>query len=396
MDIQHITRLDEFDALREAWESTAAADPHANVFVSWAWLRGWFEHCPHNWLVLAARPDAQSPHVGFLPLGIDPTPAWFRLDQQIILRLGAFPAADYTGFVCRPEHKRQALSAFADYVQNELDWDRFEMREVSDPALGQWLQEIDADQFDVASSSATPCPQIDLTDDWEAYLRQCVSPATRKTLRRRLRGIEQLDGFNMTDASDDNLAEQIDTVLALWTRRWPGRATSQELDCWRSILTRCHQAGSLWLRVLWRDRTPIAAAAGFIDLPHRRFCGYILGVNPDFRDFSPGTVLIAHAIRDCIERGLKHFDFLRGDEAYKYSFGATDRFNQNVTITRNRLRTTMRAATSRLRDRLAIRTRTRAALDWLRQVLPQHHHSASDVTAEIPPQPSHGVTSGIM
>lgn len=388
MDIQRITRLDEFDALREAWDAAAAADPHANVFVSWPWLRGWFEHCPHNWLVLAARPDSQSPYVGFLPLGIDPTPAWFRVDRQITLRLGAFPTADYTGFVCRPEHKRHALSAFAGYVQNELDWDRFEMREVSDPALGQWLQAIDPDQFDVGSSRATPCPQIDLPDDWEKYLRQCVSPATRKTLRRRLRGLEELEGFRITDASDENIHDQISSLLGLWTKRWPGRAKVQELDCWRSILTHCHDAGSLWLRVLWRDRTPIAAAAGFIDLPHLRFCGYILGVNPDFRDFSAGTAMIAHAIRDSIARGLKHFDFLRGDESYKYSFGATDRFNQNVIITRNRLRTTARAAASRLRDRLAIRTRTRAALNWLRQMLP-HHAASSEEQETIPTQPSH-------
>ena len=32
-------------------------------------------------------------------------------------------------------------------------------------------------------------------------------------------------------------------------------------------------------------------------------------------------VLLAHLIRDAIERGKRRFDFLRGEERYKYEFG---------------------------------------------------------------------------
>ena len=36
---------------------------------------------------------------------------------------------------------------------------------------------------------------------------------------------------------------------------------------------------------------------------------------------APGIVLLGHVIRDAIERGVPVFDFLRGEEPYKYSFG---------------------------------------------------------------------------
>jgi len=36
---------------------------------------------------------------------------------------------------------------------------------------------------------------------------------------------------------------------------------------------------------------------------------------------APGIVLLAHVIRDAIDRGFPVFDFLRGEEPYKYGFG---------------------------------------------------------------------------
>ena len=47
---------------------------------------------------------------------------------------------------------------------------------------------------------------------------------------------------------------------------------------------------------------------------------------------APGIVLLAHVIRDAIDRGIPVFDFLRGEEPYKYGFGPTpeDLFNIRV------------------------------------------------------------------
>ena len=42
-------------------------------------------------------------------------------------------------------------------------------------------------------------------------------------------------------------------------------------------------------------------------------------------DLSPGIVGTATYLRDRIDRGDERFDFLRGDEPYKYGWGAIDR-----------------------------------------------------------------------
>ncbi len=44
----------------------------------------------------------------------------------------------------------------------------------------------------------------------------------------------------------------------------------------------------------------------------------------DFAHRGPGWVLLAYLIQYAIADGFKVFDFLQGDEAYKYHFGSQD------------------------------------------------------------------------
>ena len=50
---------------------------------------------------------------------------------------------------------------------------------------------------------------------------------------------------------------------------------------------------------------------------------YNSGFAPAHAALSPGLVLLAHVIRDAIARGRRRFDFLRGEERYKYDFEPT-------------------------------------------------------------------------
>ena len=71
------------------------------------------------------------------------------------------------------------------------------------------------------------------------------------------------------------------------------------------------------------DPRPAAAVIGYTDQD-----GYYLynsAYDPDLRGASPGVVLLSELIRSSIERGLEVFDFLKGDETYKFKMGARSR-----------------------------------------------------------------------
>ena len=61
---------------------------------------------------------------------------------------------------------------------------------------------------------------------------------------------------------------------------------------------------------------------------------YLSGFDPAFAEFSPGMLLIAHAISQAMCEKAGCFDFLRGGEAYKYAWGAHDSHTYRRTIHR--------------------------------------------------------------
>ena len=87
-----------------------------------------------------------------------------------------------------------------------------------------------------------------------------------------------------------------------------------------------------------------AARIAFLDLPDGPIAAFVTlewdgtvglynsGFAPARAALSPGLVLLAHVVRDAIERGRRRFDFLRGEERYKYEFGPTPEPVHLVTI----------------------------------------------------------------
>ncbi|MBI5956281.1 MAG: GNAT family N-acetyltransferase, partial [Chloroflexi bacterium] len=57
---------------------------------------------------------------------------------------------------------------------------------------------------------------------------------------------------------------------------------------------------------------------------------YNSGFDPEFAHLSVGVAAAAFSIQDCLALGRRTMDFLRGDEPYKYDFGAIDRAIFNI------------------------------------------------------------------
>ena len=67
----------------------------------------------------------------------------------------------------------------------------------------------------------------------------------------------------------------------------------------------------------------VAAGIGYAD--ESGYYLYNSAYDPDFRRVSPGVVLLSELIRTAIGDGLEVFDFLKGEETYKFRMGARRR-----------------------------------------------------------------------
>jgi len=332
MKISTIDNIKGLDNLREDWSAAYLADPYTTIHRSWSWLRGWVEYTPYDWLVIGLKKHSLSSYIAFLFLVKEVTSK-----NEYRLYMGGHPLSAHTGFVCVPEYTDQAIATFSNFIQKQLKWDVFEMKDVSDPRLDIFLNSFSSRKFNRCKITATPCPYISLPSTWDQYLRDGLSRSASKELKYKTRRIERQNGFRLIQAKHDNLNEQIETLLTLWQLRW-GAKPEAELDSYRAIFRRCFEVNSLYLNILWINKTPVAARVGFVDRQKNVFSGFLSAWNNDFAKLSPGKVMFGYSIRYAIQNGFSGYDFGRGNSDYKFTFGAKERFNKNVIIVRNDFR----------------------------------------------------------
>ena len=76
-------------------------------------------------------------------------------------------------------------------------------------------------------------------------------------------------------------------------------------------------------------------AAGILVVDGDRLMFYNAGSDPEARELSPGVLLAGESVRFASEHGMRAFDFLRGNEPYKYEWGSVDEPIQRLLVRRD-------------------------------------------------------------
>jgi CelD/BcsL family acetyltransferase involved in cellulose biosynthesis len=172
------------------------------------------------------------------------------------------------------------------------------------------------------------CPVIDLPNDWEAYL-SALDKKNRHELRRKIRraegGTEKVDWYIV--GPSHNINEELERFLALMAASQYDKANflsdEQNLSFFKKIAVVAYHNN--WLQLNFLRINDKAAAAYLNFIYEDRVLVYNSGLSPEeYGHLSPGIVLLAYNIRHAIETGHKLFDFLRGNETYKYRMGGKD------------------------------------------------------------------------
>jgi CelD/BcsL family acetyltransferase involved in cellulose biosynthesis len=338
--IESVKALAEF---RGEWEAVYAADPEGQIYLSWMWMSKWLTVLPLPKAILAARPEGSSAYAAFFPLALHVKERDGGGFYNYI-NMGGNYCADYTGFICRPEFEEQAIPALAEGIK-QLNWAELKLDYfcASDRRAGLFLQAFDASAFEIAETARidrdninhTVAPFAPLPGDWEAYLGGRLSANMRQKVRRLLRQIDSSGEFRVTHADAGTIAHDFEILIRFWTDQWGDRLgphLAHALKQYRTMLRHAFDSGSLLLPVLWQGDRPVAALAILVDATKRAYHFFIAGRDKTFDGPQPGLTLHAHSIRHAIANGIGLYDFLRGDEPYKYSFGVEERRIQYIRV----------------------------------------------------------------
>ena len=345
MRIDVIDDYETLIALKANWEAVYECDPESQFFLSWTWLTRWLETDDSQWFILAAAPDAQgSDYVAFFPLRLKTKKKKSGGFYNEISFAGK-GLSDYAGLICTVEHETAAISAFANHLKRS-NWARlnFNCLRASDnrrqllfaPFVGKNFKRTEYRAINKTDNvDNNICPYVTLPNDWDSYL-ETVSTNTRQKIRRFLRKIENSDEFHITLSDADTIESNVDVLLGFWRTQWgprKGDRLQTILKTNRTMLNRSFEEGALFLPVIWQGDRPLAATASFIDRTKGALLFFIGGRDETFRGPPPtGFLLHAWSIRHAIDQGFKMYDFLRGNEPYKYVFGSQESYIKHLVV----------------------------------------------------------------
>lgn len=365
-----------FDSIDAAtWDALVDATPAATPFSRWAVHRAWWDAYGSNAheqtlavIPLGAPDDA--PPVAIVPLmhrhEVEPDDAILRTrmraadraphtpvepDRKAIF-FGASYHADYATVLARPEDVPAVAEAVAAALARPSQtgddhpepWDVVDLRRLrhDDPAAEALAVALATPArehgWQVVREPEDVCPVLDLPAgiDFESYLGT-LGKKERHEVRRKLRRAEAAGEVRLERSADPGA--DLDAFIDLHQGRWgdeglfpatPGGAQSRAF--FSGLFDRCGAESCLALHFLTVAGRRIAAGVWFDDGQTLFF--YNAGTDPNARELSPGVLLVALSIRAALANGRTRFDFLRGDEPYKYEWGAVDQPIQRLLVVR--------------------------------------------------------------
>jgi CelD/BcsL family acetyltransferase involved in cellulose biosynthesis len=266
-------------------------------------------------------------------------PLFRTANGEPVLRLvGSAEIMDYLDLIAAPEDTPPFVDALFDALAAlpAEEWRRLEFRNLrpGSPSIPALERAAAARGWSVTREDLQPCPVIALPDSWEEYLER-LDKKQRHEIRRKLRraeGAEETVEVRMADFS--RLPAEVDDFLALMAgdRRKADFLTPVMRTQFHELAAEAASAGILQLAFLLVDGRK---AAGFFNFDYRnRIWVYNSGMNAEFAILSPGWVLLAHLVRLAIENRHSAFDFLRGNEVYKFQWGGIPEILQKIEIGR--------------------------------------------------------------
>jgi CelD/BcsL family acetyltransferase involved in cellulose biosynthesis len=337
MKIETYTDLSGFDALAEEWNDLLKRSAFDTLFLTWEWQRTWWEHLGEGDLFLITLRDDQGHLAGIAPLYRTVSAG----GERKLSIVGCLDVSDYLDIIVAQGHETEVYGALLDYLNSAemADWDVAELCNVPEisPAH-QALAEMAVEHgHEFRTLVEDVCPVIDLPATWDAYL-DSLDKKQRHEIRRKMRRIQrEADVHWYIVDQDRDMAEEIEAFIELHQKSSADKddfMDEQMKGFFHAVAHVLQPPGWLQLAFIEVDGQK---AASMLNFDYKdAILVYNSGYDPQHRaHLSSGIVLLAYCIQHAIELGRARFDFLRGDEAYKYRFGAKETKVYRLIIVRS-------------------------------------------------------------
>jgi CelD/BcsL family acetyltransferase involved in cellulose biosynthesis len=327
------------DELESEWNLLLDRTASHVPFMRYEYLQTWWEtRGGGEWpqsarlVLITARRDGKL--VGAAPL--------FHVENHAgkpaLLLTGSIEITDYLDLLAGQDDLAEFCSELLSFLSSAdlPHWETLDLYNIIDssPTLPALQNAAAQKGWGHSQEKLQHSPYIPLPGDWEAYLAG-IDKKQRHEIRRKMRRAEESEvPFSWYIVNDPEKIEQETTAFMELMAYEPEKAaflTDAMRQHFYKMVACSFEKSCLHMAFLTIGGEKAAGYFGFDYL--NRLWIYNSGINPAFREFSPGWVLLGYLLKWANETGFSEFDFMRGNEEYKYRFGAVDRFVVRALLT---------------------------------------------------------------
>jgi CelD/BcsL family acetyltransferase involved in cellulose biosynthesis len=332
--VAQVADLAQLGSLEPEWRDLAVR--RGNGFVTPEWFGAWARHYGEEqmpFVPVLRGPDGALR--GLLPLALP------RSGHPRVCRIAGSNLGDRFHPVCEPDAEAEVAAAAGEALAEAPEpWSVISLEHVQvDEPWVEALGDATGRRLSTRRRIAAPLPLIDIAahESWDAYLATRSSNFRQQVRRFARRADREAELRIRRTDSAAGLEADMQTFFELHDMRFTERGGSS-ISAQRARSFHLDFAAAAleqgWLR-LWHlelDGKPAAAWYGW--RLGERYSYYNSGFDPAFSSLSPGLVLISAVIESAFEEGASEFDFLLGEESYKYRFAERERTVSDVTLAR--------------------------------------------------------------
>jgi CelD/BcsL family acetyltransferase involved in cellulose biosynthesis len=331
-----------FAVLAREWNPLLKRSRFDNLFSTYEWQTTWWENLGTGdlWIVAFRRRDTNA-LVGIAALYLLTMASGPDAGKRQLNLVGCIEVSDYLDLIIEQGWEGAVYERLLGWLHSAdaPEWDIFDLCNL--PEVSATYRDLPAlyaaNGLDVEVFQEDTAPQFTLPRRFEEYLQNQVDKKQRHEIRRKQRRAEREATTGLMLVGKQHVLEaEVDDFVALQRASREDKAefmTSEMRRFFLAVARRTLDMGVL--RLFFLTINGEKAATMFAFEYNRRFWLYNSGYDPHAHaQLSPGWVMLAYVIEYAIASGCSVFDFMQGNEEYKYRFGAEDYKVMRVVVRR--------------------------------------------------------------
>ena len=287
------------------------------LFVLPHWLKVWWQEFGADSSLFLHSVRQGDDLIGIAPLLVNDESALF---------IGSPNVCDYLDFVVTPGREQDFFDSLLDNLDQQ-GITRLDLRTLRpDSTVKKYLGDAARDRgCEVSFQPDGVSFELDLPSTWEEYLQK-LKGKHRHEARRKLRRLHEAADINYRVIDEiDEVKGIMGTFLELFRESREDKTvfmTTRMESFFNSLALAMAEIKVLRLCILELDAQPAATVLCF-DYNGTLYL-YNSGYDPRFSSLSVGLLCKILNIKDSIQRGINRYDFLKGEETYKYRLGGQE------------------------------------------------------------------------